>query len=563
MIATNARRAPAAALDELLTVSGAELARRIRAQAVTSRAVVEAHIARIEAVNPTINAVVARRYEAARAEADAADARVAAAQARAQAGEPGALAELPPYLGVPCTIKEQFALTGMPNSSGLVARRQVVSTGDATAVARLRAAGAIPLGVTNVSELCMWTRATTASTGAPTTRTIRRASSAAARAARARSSAPAARRSGSAATSAGRSACRPSSTASSGTSRPAGWCRARGNIRARKGEAARIVATGPMARRAEDLWPLLQLLAGPDGLDEGATAMALGDPASVQLDRLTVVDVEDNGRNPVHPELKAAQARAVDVLARAGARIRRLRFAPLRRSFEIWSATLAAADGQSFSVLLGNGRPTRGARELLKWAVRRSPHTLPAIGLALLERVNDWAPGRAARAVELGRALRAQILDAIGDDGVMLYPSYVSAAPRHYKPLWPPFNFVYTAIVNVMELPATQVPLGLGKGGLPLGVQVIAGPARDHVSIAVAAAARARARRLGPAGVAALSRFATSRSSLAKTPGPAPRTLPRWAQTVLATVTPCSIQAPCVLRNSPSEAACVGPLCSS
>jgi fatty acid amide hydrolase 2 len=104
----------------------------------------------------------------------------------------------------------------------------------------------------------------------------------------------------------------------------------------------------------------------------------------------------------------------------------------------------------------------------------------------MLERVNDWVPTRAAHAIELGRALRRDLLDAIGDDGVMLYPSYVSPAPRHYKPLWPPFNFVYTAIVNAMELPATQVPLGLGTAGLPLGVQVIAGPARDHVSVAVA-----------------------------------------------------------------------------
>ncbi|HEX6838154.1 MAG TPA: amidase family protein, partial [Polyangia bacterium] len=114
-----ARQGTRAALDELLTLSGLELARRIRAAEVTSRAVVEAHIARIEAVNPTINAVVARRYDAARREADAADARLAAARAEGAA----ALAALPPYLGVPCTIKEQFALTGMPNSSGLVARR--------------------------------------------------------------------------------------------------------------------------------------------------------------------------------------------------------------------------------------------------------------------------------------------------------------------------------------------------------------------------------------------------------------------------------------------------------
>jgi fatty acid amide hydrolase 2 len=162
-----------------------------------------------------------------------------------------------------------------------------------------------------------------------------------------------------------------------------------------------------------------------------------------------------------------------------------MRFSTLRKSFDIWSSMLAAADGQSFSVLLGNGRRIRGGLELMRWAARRSPHTLPAIGLAMIERVNHWAPARARRYVELGRQFRAELVDAIGD-GVMLYPSYVSPAPRHYKPLWPPFNFVYTAILNVMQLPATQVPLGLSQKGLPLGVQVAAGPGRDHVSIAVA-----------------------------------------------------------------------------
>src|SRR5207253_4609005 len=56
----------------------------------------------------------------------------------------------------PCTIKESIALTGMPHTAGLVARKGTLAGADAPTVARLRAAGAIPLGVTNTSELCMW-----------------------------------------------------------------------------------------------------------------------------------------------------------------------------------------------------------------------------------------------------------------------------------------------------------------------------------------------------------------------------------------------------------------------
>ena len=354
---------------------------------------------------------------------------------------------------------------------------------DATAVARLRAAGAIPLGVTNTSELCMWYE-----TQQPRLRAHqqplrrRRASSAAARAARARSSAPAARPSGSAATSAARSACRRSSTASSATSRPAASCPARGSIRWRRRGAR---ASSPPAR-----WPARRgsvaapaLMAGPDGHDEGATAMTLGDPSAVRLDELTVVDVEDNGLNPVAPRAQGgagARRRRARRARRAAAPRALRRAAPLVR--DLVGDADAAGDGQSFSVLLGNGRRTRGAVELAKWAVRRSPHTLPAIGLAMLERINDWAPARAAASSRWAAACARELLDALGD-GVMLYPSYVSPAPRHYKPLWPPFNFVYTAIINVMQLPATQVPLGLGSEGLPLGVQIVGRPAarsRQH-----------------------------------------------------------------------------------
>ena len=64
--------------------------------------------------------------------------------------------DLPLLHGVPCTIKESFSVTGMPWSAGLVSRRDVRAGSDAVTVQRLRAAGAIVLGVTNTSELCMW-----------------------------------------------------------------------------------------------------------------------------------------------------------------------------------------------------------------------------------------------------------------------------------------------------------------------------------------------------------------------------------------------------------------------
>ena len=104
----------------------------------------EAHIEVLRGREPALGAIVCDRYDAALTDADAADARVA---------EGG---ELPPLLGVPCTVKESIALEGMPFTSGVVARRGQVAAETAPTAARLLGAGAIPIGTTNVSELTMW-----------------------------------------------------------------------------------------------------------------------------------------------------------------------------------------------------------------------------------------------------------------------------------------------------------------------------------------------------------------------------------------------------------------------
>src|SRR3954468_3970365 len=125
----------------VLHASALELAARIRAGELTSREVVDAHIARLQDCQPRTRAIAVECFDAARAAADEAD---------AFAGD------APPLHGVPCTIKESFAVAGLPNAAGLVSRRDVRAERDAPTVARLHEAGAIPLGLTNTSELCMW-----------------------------------------------------------------------------------------------------------------------------------------------------------------------------------------------------------------------------------------------------------------------------------------------------------------------------------------------------------------------------------------------------------------------
>ncbi|MET0824107.1 MAG: amidase family protein [Solirubrobacterales bacterium] len=100
--------------DHLTERSALELAAAIRERKLTARDVVEAHIALIEERNAAVNALVATRFGAARAEADEADRLLGSRRGRK---------DPPPLLGVPCTIKESFAVAGMPHTSGSVARR--------------------------------------------------------------------------------------------------------------------------------------------------------------------------------------------------------------------------------------------------------------------------------------------------------------------------------------------------------------------------------------------------------------------------------------------------------
>jgi fatty acid amide hydrolase 2 len=465
---------PSIRIQDLLRASATELAAAIRSRVITSRAVVEAHIAHIRRVNPVINAVVRDRFAEALAEADRADARTRSSHN-----------ELPPFHGVPCTIKEAFALTGMPNSSGLVSRRDTIADSDATAVARLRAAGAIPLGVTNISELCMWMESDNKVYGRTrnpydSRRTVGGSSGGEG-----------------AIVGAGGAPFGLGSDIGGSIRMPAffngvfghkpsgGLVPGSGQYPVACGVATRYLTTGPICRRAADLFPLLRILAGPDDKDPGCRGEhALGDP-NIAIEGLDVLSVEGNGVFAPERSLLEAQRRVARHLERNGARVRVARIEDLRHSLDIWSAAMAAAEGPSFAELMGEGVPVRAGRELLQWIFGRSDHTLPAIGLALAEKLPALLANRSKRALELASSLKERLAAEIGPRGIMLYPSYPKLAPLHGTALLPPIQFTYTAILNVLEMPATQVPLGLHRG-LPLGVQVAATPGNDHITIGVA-----------------------------------------------------------------------------
>lgn len=130
-------------MSDIWRLSATELAQHIARRQLSSAEVVNAHLARIDAVNPALNAVVRVLAEEARAAADMADRRLAAGEA------------IGPLHGVPFTVKENIDMAGLPTTWGVTAFADAVVPIDAPVVERMRAAGAIPIGRTNLPDMAL------------------------------------------------------------------------------------------------------------------------------------------------------------------------------------------------------------------------------------------------------------------------------------------------------------------------------------------------------------------------------------------------------------------------
>jgi fatty acid amide hydrolase 2 len=474
----------------LLASPAVDLASLVRAREVSPVELCEHFIRRIEEVNPSINAVVARRFDEARREARAAE------EAVTRAADPR---ELPPLHGVPCTVKEFYGVTGMPQTGGLVRRRGTVADEDAVVVQRLRAAGAVILGVTNVPEGGLWMETHNRVYGRTNNPwDVKRTSGGSS--------------GGEAAiVAAGGAPFGMGSDIGGSIRTPAAFCGVAGHKPTGRlvpntghfpdvvGELRGMLVCGPIARSARDLMPVLRVVAGPcERTRDFVQPFELGDPAAIDLRDVVVFPME-HGAARVSPPMAAAVRRSAAALEARGARVESWEAPRMRKAFWIWSAMLSdEPDNGTYAELLSGSPDLPYARELLRLALGRSAHTLPALTVAAAESIFRKLPARPRRFVEMGRALRHELEDRLGDRGVILHPPYTRVAPRHDAPLLTPFDFVCTGLFNVLEMPATTVPTGLSEEGLPVGVQVIARRGLDHLTIAVATALEDAFGRLGP-----------------------------------------------------------------
>ena len=452
------RQGAASLTDPVHFSSVTALAGAIRSGELSSVELVDAYLDRIEVVNPALNAVVQLRADEARAEARVAD------------GVRGNR-ELPPLHGVPMTIKDSLDTADLPTTGGTKGREGFVPERDATVVARLREAGAILLGKTNTPEFTLSFETNNLVYGQTNNpwdvaRTSGGSSGGAA-----------------ALVAAGGTPFDIGSDFGGSIRLPSHFCGIAG-IKPTFGRVPRtghiypfggllddFQVLGPLARAVDDLTLLLPLIAGPDNIDPGVVPMPWGDPSAVDLSALRVAFHTDNGIVTPTPETIETVEQAAKAIDDAVASVEERRPDGVDQTLEL-AFSLYQWDGgaavQRLSRQAGTTESSLGAD------LAAIPPSIPAAQLdALIARMYDF---------------RSSMLAIFDEADVVICPVNAEPAKLHGSATgWEQIHgFMYTMSYNITGWPGAVVRCGTSPEGLPIGVQILAAPAREDIVLAVA-----------------------------------------------------------------------------
>lgn len=457
-------------------LSVVQLSSAYRRRELSPVEVVRSYLLRIERHNPGLNAVVWTRRRLALSEARAAEQRFV------QGGE------LPPLLGVPFTAKECISVAGAPLTGGSVFRRHVVASQDAIATARLRAAGAICLGVTNESELGLWIESDNPLYGRVENPH------------RAGHTAGGSSGGEGCATAAALSAFGLGSDIGGSIRLPAAFCGAfghkpsagrvpvEGSFPPVDGAGRLLLGLGPLCRHAEDLYPLLSVLSGQDPADRSTVSLPLPPPdlGGLRGRRVYVWQPEDHWVSAASPEVQAALARAQAALEAHGCVAEP--WTPADRAWctPFWLGIMAHSTGADLWDLATAGERSL-ASEWFQLIRRDASVTFPVLLMGSAARLR--APEiLVARWVSQAAKVRQRVHDRLADGSLLLTPPFPTSAPQHGTTFRRPLDWSYAGMLNVLHLPATSVPAGRDALGLPLAVQVAAGPGQDSLTLCAAQA---------------------------------------------------------------------------
>jgi amidase len=464
--------------DSLSYRSARGLAADIREGRISSRELVTAQLDRIATRDGETNLVVTRDPERALREADRAD-------ALRRSGAP-----LPPLHGVGITIKDSFMTEGMRTTSGAPELSDLVPDRDAVPVARLRAAGAVILGKTNLPIYAGDTQSYNEIFGTSANPwNLERT--------------PGGSSGGSAgALAAGFTPLELGSDIGGSIRGPASHCGvvghkpsygivpALGQIPGPPGSLtqADLAVAGPMARRVDDAELGLSILAGPDAWHAKAYRLELPEPRGRETRDYRVAVWLDEPSCPIDPEIRSHILSVAAALEKEGARVdtsARPAF-EFEHAVEIFDRLLGAAMCGAFSHATIEKLAERG----------NTADTAGAIAAKhASQRHRGWLSANEKRL-----QMRAAWETFFADWDAVLMPAMPCAAPPHdhSKPMAertiqvagetrPYFDQLkWVGAVGVSYLPATVVPVGLTREGLPVGVQVVAPFLEDRTALDVA-----------------------------------------------------------------------------
>jgi amidase len=459
-------------MSTLWQLGALELADRIRKREVSSREVLEAHLARVDEVNPHLNAVVRVLADEARAAADQADAATAAGTASG------------PFHGVPISVKENIDLAGTPTTQGLPFLADAIASIDAPTVERMRAAGAIPFVRTNLPDLGL--RVHTDSTLHGLTRNPWHPNHTAGGSSGGEASAIA-------------SGMSPLGLGNDigGSLRNPAHCCGIASIKPTVGvvpmatvvppedmmiAAQLMVVEGPMARHVADVRAALEVLAGPHVRDPRSLPVTLTDLAPGEKVRVAVMAEPPGGRTDAG--IAAGVRRAADALSDAGHDVVEVTPPDYEEALQLWAALLG-----------GDIRVQRPMLEMVmgddaKQVIAALDTTLPPMGPTELL-------GLHARRYALQRSWS----QFFADHPVLLSPTWSLPAFTHGTDL-SDSDLVLETIrpvlpANLLALPGAIVPTAVADG-LPVGVQVMGDRFTDLRCLAIAAQIEAAAGRITP-----------------------------------------------------------------
>ncbi|HLY20448.1 MAG TPA: amidase [Bryobacteraceae bacterium] len=441
------------------------MAGMVRDRAVSPVELVESHLAQIAAQNPRLNAFVVVLAEEARAAARLAEIAVMRG------------ASLGLLHGVPVTVKDSFDVAGLPTLSGSRFRLGHKAAGDATAVARLRSAGAIILGKTNTPEFLSSYETdnfTTGRTNNPWNPDRTPGGSSGGEAAAIASFCSA----GGIGSDGGGSIRVPAHFCGIAGLKPTpGRISAHGHFPVMGHPAGLLSVAGPLARSVEDLRMLFAVLAGYDSQDPFSAPVPLKPPAET---RLRVGVLEQFYDVPVDPEIQRTVRRAAEALSHLAVPTAPFEPYGLERAPNLWWFFFGQLPAAMTKQMI-QGREADAhwtSTEFLAGALEQPAPTVDQMLLNLAKRDR----------------MRACLLRQMEETPVLLMPPCGVTAFEHRARHWQIgrqeiglFQAMMPATsINLLGLPAVVLPFGMSSEGLPIGVQLVGRPYEEELILELA-----------------------------------------------------------------------------